>query len=211
MPIIGRVAAIWRYPVKSLRGEPLTRVRVEESGLEGDRVTALLVRDGHVRAGKTYRGKENDRLHLLSDADAAVRLAREAGVTVDVRHDERSFDDAPVSLIADRWLEGLRAYVGYEVEPERFRPNFFVRADASFDASEESLTGALVSVGNVTLRVRGPIERCVVTTYEPSGGPSDPRILRYVAQERNALMGVYCDVVAPGTAALDDAVSAAEP
>ena len=41
-----------------------------------------------------------------------------------------------------------------------------------------------------------PIERCVVTTYDPDGGASDPRILRYVAQERKTWMGIYCDVVA---------------
>src|SRR4051812_15903627 len=34
----GRVAEIWRYPVKSTRGERLERVRVEPDGLRGDRL-----------------------------------------------------------------------------------------------------------------------------------------------------------------------------
>ena len=47
---------------------------------------------------------------------------------MDVRRGERFFDDAPLSIIVDRWLDELRANLGYAVEWERFRPNFFVRA-----------------------------------------------------------------------------------
>ena len=97
----------------------------------------------------------------------------------------------------------LNEHLGYAVEWERFRPNFFVRASAPPE-SEEALQGAALTLGTVRLRVRGPIERCVAVTYHPNGEPSDPRILRYLAQERGALLGIYCDVVEPGTAAVGD-------
>jgi uncharacterized protein len=32
-----RVAALWRYPVKSFQGEPLARAVIEADGLQGDR------------------------------------------------------------------------------------------------------------------------------------------------------------------------------
>jgi uncharacterized protein YcbX len=38
----GRLAEIWRYPVKSMRGEPLAAARVEERGVEGDRRFGIL-------------------------------------------------------------------------------------------------------------------------------------------------------------------------
>jgi MOSC domain-containing protein len=38
----GAVAAIWRYPVKSMRGEQLDAVSVTERGLAGDRAFALI-------------------------------------------------------------------------------------------------------------------------------------------------------------------------
>jgi MOSC domain-containing protein len=38
---LGVVSAIWRYPVKSLRGEPLEAAEVTERGLAGDREWAL--------------------------------------------------------------------------------------------------------------------------------------------------------------------------
>lgn len=196
---LGRLAAIWRYPVKSLRGERLTHARVAESGIVGDRSSALFVRGGHARDGKTYRGKEHDRLHLTGDPEAARQLGARQGVELEHRRGEHFFDAAPISVVIDRWMTTLNAHLGYAVEPERFRPNFFVLADAEFDAGESALGGATLRLGEVTLRVRCPIERCVTITYEPRGGASDPAILRFLAQTRGNSMGIYCDVVAAGT------------
>jgi uncharacterized protein len=205
---LGRLAAIWRYPIKSLAGESLSEATVLHEGLVGDRERALLVRDGHTRVGKTYRGKENDRLHTLREPDAAVQSAQDRGVAVDLEHDEdeRFFDDAPVSIIIDRWLDSLSDHVGHRVEYQRFRPNFFIAADAAVP-SEAALAGLQLQLGEVMLRVRYPIGRCVVTTYDLSGGKADPRILRYVAAERSNWMGVYCDVLRAGVVRADDALA----
>lgn len=197
--LLGTLAALWRYPVKSLRGEPLESAAVTESGIPGDRATALFVRRGHPREGKTFRGKEHDRLHLTLDAGTAVEMGARRGVELEPRTAEHFFDDAPISLLIDRWLDSLNAHVGYLVEPERFRPNFFVRASAGFGASETDLEGAELALGAVRLRVRAPIGRCVTTTYDPRGGGADPEILRFVAQTRESRMGVYCDVLEGGT------------
>lgn len=40
--MIGRVAALWRFPVKSMRGERLDRAEISENGLPGDRAYALV-------------------------------------------------------------------------------------------------------------------------------------------------------------------------
>ncbi|HEY5339721.1 MAG TPA: MOSC domain-containing protein [Candidatus Aquilonibacter sp.] len=204
---LGRVAAIYRYPVKSLRAASLEQVEIAADGLPGDRARALSVRDGHARAGKTYRGKEHDRLHLADDVDEAVEMAARRGVAVVVRDDApHFFDAAPVSLIVDRWLDGLRAELGYHVQIERFRPNIVVAAHPSFAAGEVEILGATIRLGGAVLHVREPIGRCVTTTYDPHGGEPDPRILRYVARERDNVMGVYCDVLEPGLARRGDTV-----
>lgn len=41
MESIGRIGGVWRYPVKSLAGEPLARARLDETGIIGDRRWAL--------------------------------------------------------------------------------------------------------------------------------------------------------------------------
>jgi uncharacterized protein YcbX len=38
---IGVVEALWRYPVKSMRGEALTAASITQRGVAGDRVWAL--------------------------------------------------------------------------------------------------------------------------------------------------------------------------
>ena len=195
--MLGSLEALRRYPVKSLRGEPLERAEIGPAGIPGDRAAALFARDG-AREGKTYRGKENDRLHLLEDAQTAKELARERGVAVEIRRDEHFFDDAPISLIVNAWLADVSGEVGYPVAWERFRPNLFVRSFGRAVPLESELVERELLLGAVRLRVRAPIGRCVTVTYHPSGEASDPRILRYLAQQRDNAMGIYCDVVTPG-------------
>src|SRR4051812_44709873 len=47
---IGRVAALWRYPVKSMAAEPLAQAEGSWHGLTGDRRWAF-IRDGMVNSG----------------------------------------------------------------------------------------------------------------------------------------------------------------
>jgi len=205
--LVGALDAVRRYPVKSLRGEALDRVEVAADGIPGDRVAALVVRTGNARVGMTYRGKENDRLHLFEDAEAARTCAETQGVEVDLRGGDRFFDAAPISLLVDRWLDEVSDAVGYEVEWERFRPNLFVRASPEFAQTESELAGATMLLGTAVLRAISPIERCVTVTYHPSGGESDPQILRFLAQHRNTWMGVYCDVAQAGPVRVGDALA----
>lgn len=193
---LGTLLGIYRYPVKSLRGEPLGQSAIDENGLEGDRERAIVEPSGP-RAGKPRRGKEHPEMHLIeSTADA-------------VTGEDRYFDDSPVSLILDRWLDGLSSHVGYRVEYQRFRPNLFV-ASTQDVPDEAALTGRELALGEVVLRVRYPIERCVVTTYDLKGAQADPRILRYLAQERSAWMGIYCDVPRAGIVRIGDSLSLIE-
>jgi len=65
-PGIARITAIWRYPVKSLQGEPLDRAVVERNGLRGDRCWG--VRDE--LTGRILTGRREPRL-LLAGATLA--------------------------------------------------------------------------------------------------------------------------------------------
>lgn len=208
--LLGRVAWIRRYPVKSLRGELVNEVQVNAGGIAGDRERRLVVSGGHERIGLAYRGKENDRLHLVDSTEDAADLAGETGVDVLVESGEHFFDDAPVSMLFDRWLEPLSAHLGYALEPERFRPNFFVCSDVTMTFDERGLVGKELEIGDVRLRVSMPNERCAVVNYHPRGEGSDPRILRYIAQEQDAILGIYCEVLRAGIARTGDSVRLAE-
>jgi uncharacterized protein YcbX len=66
-PVVGRVVAIWRYPVKSMQGEELNATDVTERGLLGDRAFALI----DVETGKAASAKYPRRWPTLFDFRAA--------------------------------------------------------------------------------------------------------------------------------------------
>ena len=41
MSVVGRVESVWRYPVKSMRGEELSEIFVGFAGVYGDRLFAF--------------------------------------------------------------------------------------------------------------------------------------------------------------------------
>ena len=54
--IVGSVAGIWRFPVKSMRGEQIGQAELSEQGLLGDRAYALIDTDtGKVASAKSVR------------------------------------------------------------------------------------------------------------------------------------------------------------
>ena len=204
---LGTLRALYRYPVKSLRPQPLEVAYVDANGVEGDRRRALIAGMG-ARAGKSARGKEHPQFHLLATPDEAIASEPDEQLSL-ADSEERFYDDAPISLIVDRWLDGLSKHVGYRVEHQRFRPNFYIEAPGDAPA-EDALTGRELHLGEVVLRVRYPIERCVVPNYDLHGGEPDPRILYYVAQARSTWMGIYCDVPRAGIVRIGDSLSLIE-
>lgn len=205
----GTLAAIWRYPVKALRAEPLAAAAILADGLEGDRTAALVVQTpDHARAGKPFRGKESPRLHLTADPQTAIAEAAGArvGIALD-RTQPRWFDARPVSVLFDLWVRDVEALVGDALDPLRWRPNLFVTAAPSFALREPQLVGAALQCGAVALRVVDTIDRCVTPNYDVVTGESDARVLREVAQQRGNVVGVYCEVVTPGTVRAGDAVT----
>lgn len=208
--MIATVAAIRRYPTKSLAPEDLDACELEVDGLMGDRRDALIIQSEHARRGKPYRGKEHDGLHYVNTSTQAIELAKRRNIVASVASGGRFFDDAAISIVADRWLAQLLPHLGYIPEFERFRPNFYLKTTELFPEHEEDFIGTRLRIGQTQLEVVATIKRCVAVTYDQNGGPSDPHILRVIANERENVMGVYCNVMRIGTIQRGDAVLALE-
>ena len=122
------------------------------------------------------------------------------------------FDLAVVHLLTTATIERLRAlYPEGRFEVRRFRPNIVVAtAPDQQGFVENDWIGRTLAIGDqVHLRITGPCPRCVMTTLPQGDLPKDAGILRTAAQNNEANVGVYADVVKSGTVRRGDDVTLA--
>jgi uncharacterized protein YcbX len=229
MTVVGRVAALWRYPVKSMAAEELGASEVSWHGFAGDRRWAF-IRDGQVRSGfpwltirerpelAHYRprfaepGRPNASAVLVRTpcgaefdvADPALAAGFGPGVRV-IKCDRGVFDTMPLSLLTIQTLAALGQLAGTGLAPGRFRPNLLVDA-GGHGFPEEAWVGRVLRIGGLRMRVDKRDQRCVVVTVDPVTLRRDPAILRVIARERDAQLGVYGQIVAPGQVTVGDPV-----
>jgi uncharacterized protein YcbX len=229
MTVVGRVAGLWRYPVKSMAAEELDGVEVSWHGLAGDRRWAF-IRDGQVRSGFPWltirerpelahyrpRFAEPDRPNAsptlvrtpaggeLDVADPALAAELGPGVRV-IKQDRGVFDTMPLSLLTTQALAGLGRLVGTDVAAGRFRPNLLVDASGR-DFPEDAWVGRVLRIGGLRMRVDQRDKRCVMVTIDPVTLLRNPAILRAIARERDSRFGVYGTTVEPGRVAAGDPV-----
>jgi len=235
MTVVGRVVALWRYPVKSMAAERLDEVEVSWHGLAGDRRWAF-IRDGQVRSGfpwltirerpemARYRPRfaEPDRPNAsvvlvrtpsageFEVADSALAAELGPGVRV-IKQDRGVFDTMPLSLLTTQALAALSRLAGVGLSAGRFRPNLLVDASvAGFpgfpEFPEDAWVGRVLRIGGLRMRVDKHDLRCVVPTIDPMTLGRSPVILRTIARERGNRFGVYGSTVRPGRVAVGDPV-----
>src|SRR5215216_2347556 len=120
------------------------------------------------------------------------------------------FDLAVVHLLTTATIDRLRAvYPEGRFEVRRFRPNVVVATGSDQQGFvENDWIGHTVAIGDgVRLQITGPCPRCVMTTLPQGDLPKDPGILRTAAQNNEANVGVYADVIASGTIRRGDPVT----
>ena len=227
---IGRVVALWRYPVKSMGAEPLEEVEVSWHGLAGDRRWAF-VRGGVERSGfpwLTIRERPDMGLYRPYFVEPSepntspTRVRTPAGRDFDVvdpalaaelghgarviKQDRGVFDTFPLSLITTQTVASLGATVGAELDVRRFRPNLLVEAACHDAFPEDAWVGAVLRIGGATMRVDKRDGRCAVVNVDPATAERDPSTLRAIAKTREGCLGVYGSTVQPGRVAVGDPV-----
>jgi uncharacterized protein YcbX len=228
---IGRVVALFRYPVKSMAAESLDSIDVGWNGFAGDRRWAF-VRGGHERSGfpwLTIRQHAamwhyKPRFVNPNDPEKSITVVRSPGgkeydvvdpaLAHELGHGARVikqgrgiFDAMPLSLITTQTIAALSASVGIDLDRRRFRPNLLIEATDGGDAPEDSWIGNVLRVGAMRMRVDRRDKRCVMVNVDPVTTSGDPAVLRSIAQERQSCLGVYGTIVEPGRVAVGDNVS----
>jgi hypothetical protein len=196
------VAELWRYPVKSLRGERLDAVDVGSDGFPGDRVARVVDARGQQVTARTKPGLLAIEGRSWESPETAAALARAAGP--DARFepvangDGHFFDESPLLVATD----GAIAALGYD--GRRFRPNIVVGGVAGME--ERAWDGRRLRIGAAEIDLGHLCERCVLTTFDPDTQEQDPDVLRRVNAELDGLFARNCWVAAPGRIAVGDPV-----
>jgi len=228
---VGRVVGLWRYPVKSMAAEALSKVDVSWHGLQGDRRWAF-IRNESVRSGFpwfTLRQRNDMARYVPSFADSTKAdtsrtiVKTPSGDVLDIddpalglslcsegaqviKQNRGVFDTFPLSLVTTQSIARLSELVGDELDVLRFRPNILVEADDDVPFMEESWVGRILRIGALRMRVDERDGRCVVITIDPATGERSPEILRTVIDQRQQCFGVYGSTVEPACVALNDKV-----
>lgn len=172
---IGQIEAIFRYPVKSMRGEPLENVGLGWHGLDGDRRLAFRRLDERggfpwLTAGKLpdlilftpqpskdAKGDalptcvltpEGEELPLFGEA-LASEVGRRYGARVEMMQLKHGiFDDATVSLITSDTVREVCRVAGRRADVRRFRPNIVVRSTRAIPFEEDEWVGGVLTFGD---------------------------------------------------------------
>ncbi|MBB5830079.1 MOSC domain-containing protein [Micromonospora carbonacea] len=228
--LVGRVAALWRYPVKSMAAEELGAVDVSWHGLAGDRRWAF-IRDGQARSGTPWLSisRRPDMVHYrpwfakpdrpdasrtmvcspsgqaFDVVDPALASELGGGLRV-IKLDRGIFDAMPLSVITTQSVAGIGELIGAELDARRFRPNLLIEAVGPAAFPEDAWVGHVLRVGRMRMRVDARDKRCGVVDVDPTTALRDPAVLRAVAHHRTVCLGVYGSTVEPGHVDVGDPV-----
>ena len=206
------VAELWRYPVKSLAGEPLEQTEVRQDGVVGDRLVQVYDARGHVVTARKHPDLLGHRGTLGPDgepridgwpwasAEAAALIADALGWKPRLERfvGEERFDVLPLLVATDGAIRALG------VDGRRLRPNIVVGGVDGL--AEREWPGRRLQIGEVVVAVAKLRARCVMTTYDPDTQVQDPAVLRRIVREFGGTMALDCAVEAEGTVRVGDPV-----
>jgi uncharacterized protein YcbX len=207
------VDEIWRYPVKSLRGERLDETELLDGGIPGDRVV-------HVRApggGRIVTSRIRPRLLALAgtlgpdgeplidgirwdspEARAAVRDAAGADAEPAFYDGPERFDILPLLVATDG------AIAAFGRDGRRLRPNIVIGGVEGL--AERTWEGRSLTIGDVVIRLEDLRARCVMTTFDPDTQEQDANVLRDINARFGGELALNAYAESAGTIAVGDPV-----
>ena len=208
-----RVAEIWRYPVKSLKGERLNETEITKLGIPGDRqIVVIRAINGRFLTSRTRpkllglqgsingNGVPTINGHLWNSAEALQVVQEAAGepVTLEQVPAPQAFDILPLLVATD----GAARYLN--IDHRRLRPNIFL-ADVP-ELEERSWPGKISAIGEVRIHAVQLRDRCVMTTFDPDTQKQDPSVLQRIIRDLDGSTALDSSIITPGKIRVGDAV-----
>lgn len=206
------ISEIWRYPVKSLRGEKIAQADITVNGIPGDREIAVIGPEGRIVTSRTrhkllgLRGELGANgvptiNGLAWDSADALRLvgeATEGGARLERIPQPQAFDILPLLIATD-------GAVGFlNIDHRRLRPNILL-ADVP-ELEERRWPGRILRIGEVRILAKQLRARCVMTTYDPDTLEQDLGVLKNIVNKLDGSAALDCSVITPGVVRVGDTV-----
>jgi uncharacterized protein YcbX len=205
------VAGLWRYPVKTLAGEPLSTAVIGPDGIQGDRIVRVRGPEGVRTSRRHYRllglrgtldreGRPRIDGHPWNspEALALVKGAAGADAWLEAWEGLDRFDILPLLVATDGAIEAF----GRDVR--RLRPNIVIGGVAGL--RERDWPGAELHIGDAIVRLDSLRGRCHMTTVDPDTLQVDPAVLRDIVRRFGNQLALNADVVRAGTIRIGDPV-----
>lgn len=201
-----RVQELWRYPVKSMRGERVAEAEVVATGIARDRqIVVGSPRTGRMITARTHPGLLGLQAAVQSDGSVTIDglpwQSREAAQLVehavgehvelvDLKESTDRFDVLPLLVATDSAIEELG------IDSRRLRPNVIVSGVTG--RAERAWPGHLLRAGEVLIDVAQLRARCVMTTYDPDTLKQDLNVLRNIVKKMQGKTALDCSVKLAG-------------
>ena len=207
-----KVAAIWRYPIKSMRGEQLSAAELSSEGIQGDRTVQVFDRRGRLITARTHPallghqgtlGADGEPMvdgHRWTTSEAEALVVAAAGPGAHLRRvGANRFDVLPLLVATDGALEAF----GHDAR--RLRPNLIV---AGVDGLQErQWEGRRLQVGVAVIALDSLRARCVMTTFDPMSLAQDTDVLRDIVRRFDGTICLNASVITPGRVAVGDSIA----
>ena len=210
------VAALWRYPVKTLAGEAINTAELTHFGIPGDRVVHVRGPEGvrtsrrHHRLLGLHATLGSDGEPLINDlawsSPMALELVREAAggdAWLEAGTGLDRFDVLPLLIATD----GAVGRFGRDVR--RLRPNVLIGGVAGM--AEVDWPGAQLTIGHAVIDLDSHRQRCPMTTVDPDTLERDRSVLLDINHRFGGKLALNAEVRAPGTIHVGDPVIISRP
>src|SRR4051794_36294678 len=205
------VAQLWRYPVKSLAGEPLAEAQIELDGVGGDRLVHIQGPHGLLTSRTKPRllglkgtldvnGQALVGGHRWDGPEALAAIQAAAGPDTGPLYyaGPRRFDVLPLLVATDG------AIAAFGRDGRRLRPNLVIGGVEGL--AERQWPGGRLRIGDVVIGLDSRRARCVMTTFDPDTQEQEVGVLRGILDRFGGELALNAIVEQPGVIRLNDPV-----